>query len=187
MKRLSYALILVATSAVPGFGATLERQNIGRFLLSERKLENATELRIRGFLKQSAFTLGEPKSKIKGNIMQIQVPVKAFGNSSSSCDFTIKVPAHVERVDFGSQKTEIWPIDQYQNKQTEEQKRACAFVRQEEQANISDVSVEPADTKSQTFQIEAYHWKTGDLTTYIISRPEFKQLSKTVRHLGPVR
>ncbi len=170
MKAIFFGTLLALTIALPSLGATLERQNVRLFKLTESTESNGSKsFRIRGMSNGSLCVCDKPKTKLKKDTLFIEIP-KAFISpglrTGPYFDVTLSAPASVRMIVFGKNQVEIWPHDKVKLAVSEEEEQAQllakrALLEKHPDANIEDYSIQFEKADPNLACVTFIEWSDG--------------------------
>lgn len=119
-KSTALAALVLATSPLYALGRTLERDNFGpTFKVSEIKSDSARRLRLQALDQMTPSQITSSRSeplRLKTKIIDKELLVTiAFSppRRYQKIEYMIDIPTSVTRVLFGTNKKEIWPVDEF--------------------------------------------------------------------------
>lgn len=131
-----FLVVVLAINAASARADCYEREQIRLLSAFEAGKTEPRKFRIRGMAKSGFGVCGKPRTSMENRDLIIKIPKKHLShglNTGPYFDLTIEAPADTERLLFGQQKIEIWPVDRMaeplSDLEKDREKRAIAIVR----------------------------------------------------------
>ncbi len=163
--------LFACTAAAPCMAQTLERQYVSLFTISEDKASDGSRLfRIRGKSDGSLGVCAKPKTKLKNDILLVEIPKVRYSRGLKTgpfFDVTISAPSTVKMIVFGKKREEVWPYDRGKLGLTKEEEEAQllatrALLEKNPKADMRDYSIRIQRATSEVICVTFFEWSEGE-------------------------